>query len=257
MHFRHEGMALLLARMKSILRCHLPHVRTWHSVASVKDSTLVLTSATVTRRHSRYCCLEVRRWSTYPQLIVSVVHCKRRGVVCNPTITADLVSGSDQHEAGNSQAFAFNYHGSNGKRGRTDSHCDYLYVQLGLLWSTLTCFVTDVRSLHLPEILKPGFRATPRRLYAVLSIEDSPDNRYEMSSLDPEAYVSRPMTLWVVLLPAYRIHLTLSSLSKPSAKLNIELFAKRSHHDDILLAQTQLQVDTFDNDEDFEGLSFQ
>ena len=154
-------------------------------------------------------------------------------------------------------AFAFNYHGNNGERGRKDSHCDYLYVQFSLLWwMLLTCYVADVKILHLPEILKPGFRGTPRRLYAVLSIEDSPDISYEMSSLDPDAYKTRPMTLWAVS-PADRTHLTPSSLSKPSAKLNIKLFAKRNHHDDILLAQAQVQVDTLNGDTDSEGLSWQ
>ena len=61
--------------------------------------------------------------------------------------------------------------------------------------STMTCYLADVKSLHLPEVLKPGFRGTPRRLYAVVSIEDCPDIPYVMSSLDPEAYVTRPMTL--------------------------------------------------------------
>jgi hypothetical protein len=56
-------------------------------------------------------------------------------------------------------------------------------------------YIADVKSLHLPEILKPGlgFRGTPRRLYAVLSIEDSPN--YVMSLLDSKAYMNRPMTL--------------------------------------------------------------
>ena len=60
---------------------------------------------------------------------------------------------------------------------------------------TLTCYVADIKSLHLPEILKPGFRRTPRRLYAVVSIEDRLNIPYVMSSLDPEAYATRPMTL--------------------------------------------------------------
>jgi hypothetical protein len=64
-----------------------------------------------------------------------------------------------------------------------------------LVMTTLTSYVADVKSLHLPEILKPGFRRTPRRLYAVVSIEDSPNIPYVMSSLDPEAYATRPMTL--------------------------------------------------------------
>ena len=55
-----------------------------------------------------------------------------------------------------------------------------------------TSSVADLKGLHLPEIPKPGFRRTTRRLYAILSIEDV---SYEMSSLDPEAYVTRPMTL--------------------------------------------------------------
>ena len=112
--------------------------------------------------------------------------------------------------------------------------------------------VADVKSLHLPDILKPGFRGTLRRLYAVVSIGDS---RYEMSSLDSEAYATRPMTLWAVSPSnrSNRIHLILSSLSKPSAKLSIELFAKRSRHDDILLAQAQVQVNRFGDDEYSEG----
>ena len=57
---------------------------------------------------------------------------------------------------------------------------------------TLTSSVADIKSLQLPEIPKPGIRRRPRRLYATLSIEDV---SYEMSSLDPEAYVTRPMTL--------------------------------------------------------------
>lgn len=145
-----------------------------------------------------------------------------------------------------------NYHGNNGKRSRKNSHCNYLYVQFSLLWCTLTCNVADVKSLHLPDILKPGFRGTLRRLYAVVSIGDS---RYEMSSLDSEAYATRPMTLWAVSPSnrSNRIHLILSSLSKPSAKLSIELFAKRSRHDDILLAQAQVQVNRFGDDEYSEG----
>ena len=75
-----------------------------------------------------------------------------------------------------------------------DSYCDYLYVQFSLLGCPLTCYVADIKSLHLPVILKPGFRATPRRLYAVVSIEDCP-SIYEVSLLDPEAYMTRPMVL--------------------------------------------------------------
>ena len=52
-------------------------------------------------------------------------------------------------------------------------------------------------------------------------------------------------------------NLTPSSLSKSSADLNIKLYAKRNHHDDILLAQKQVQVDAFDDDPDSEGLSCQ
>ena len=155
--------------------------------------------------------------------------------------------------------FASKYHGLNGKRGQKNSHCDYLYVQFSLLWCTLTYSAADVKSLHLPEITKSGFlgfRRTPRRLYAVLSIEDCPNIPYVMSSLDPEVYMTRPMTLWAVS-STNRIRLTPSSLSKPSADLNIKLFAKRNHHDDILLAQTQVQVDAFDGDPDYEGLSWQ
>lgn len=126
-------------------------------------------------------------------------------------------------------------------------------VQFGLLWSSLTCYAADIKCLHLPEILKPGFRATPRRLYAVVSIEDCP-SIYEVSSLDPEAYMTPPMVLWAVL-PANQIHLTPLSLSKPSANLNIKLFAKRNHHDDTLLAEARMQVNGFANDTDSEGLS--
>jgi hypothetical protein len=59
---------------------------------------------------------------------------------------------------------------------------------------TLTSTVADLKSLHLPKIPipKPGIRRTLRRLYAVCSIEDV---SYEMSSLDPEAYMTRPLSL--------------------------------------------------------------
>ena len=65
-----------------------------------------------------------------------------------------------------SHDFASNYHGNNGKRRCKDSHCDYLYVQssnCSLSWCTLTvtCYVADVESLHLPEISKLGFPGTP------------------------------------------------------------------------------------------------
>jgi hypothetical protein len=53
------------------------------------------------------------------------------------------------------------------------------------------------------------------------------------------------------------MRLTPSSFSKPTATLNIKLYAKRNHHDDILLAQTQVQVDALDSDTDSEGLSYQ
>jgi hypothetical protein len=49
-------------------------------------------------------------------------------------------------------------------------------------------------------------------------------------------------------------HLTASSLSKPSATLSIKLFAKRNRHDDILLAEVQVQVDGLVADVDSEGV---
>jgi hypothetical protein len=53
---------------------------------------------------------------------------------------------------------------------------------------------------------------------------------------------------------ACRIHLTPSSLSKPPATLGVKLFAKRNRHDDILLAEVQVQVGGFVTDVDSEGV---
>ena len=50
---------------------------------------------------------------------------------------------------------------------------------------------------------------------------------------------------------------TPSSVSKPSAILCVKLFAEWNRHDDILLAEGQVQVpvDPFVTDEDFPGVS--
>jgi hypothetical protein len=57
-------------------------------------------------------------------------------------------------------------------------------------------FVADVKSLHLPSISKKKMLNTVQRsLYAMVSVKDCASGPYEISSLDGETYVPRPMTL--------------------------------------------------------------
>ncbi|KAJ7744551.1 WD40-repeat-containing domain protein [Mycena olivaceomarginata] len=89
--------------------------------------------------------------------------------------------------------------------------------------------ITYVNSDHLPSIMKEKMlKKNPRRLYAVLSVDDCPDIRYEIPSLDLKVGVSRQMTF----------------LAKPSATLNVQLFAKRSSHDDLFVAHAHAHLDS-------------
>ena len=101
-------------------------------------------------------------------------------------------------------------------------------------WLALRCRYYESTSTR---NLKPGisgFRGTIRRLYAVVSIEDSPNIPYVMESLEPEAYMKRPMTLWAVspanwirlikLYPAYRNLLLLSTSSSLQSGTTMKIF---------------------------------
>ncbi|KAJ7460497.1 hypothetical protein B0H11DRAFT_2198967 [Mycena galericulata] len=81
----------------------------------------------------------------------------------------------------------------------------------------LTEFIADVKNQDLPSMRKKTMLGTiPRRLYAVLSVEDV---LYEMPSLDPKAFC------------------------KPSSALEVKLLATRSRHEDLLVAHAQVQLD--------------
>ncbi|KAJ7789990.1 hypothetical protein B0H13DRAFT_2521561 [Mycena leptocephala] len=78
-----------------------------------------------------------------------------------------------------------------------------------------------VKNQDLPSMKKTGMLGTiPRRLYAVLSVEDCPGVLYEMPSLDPEAFC------------------------KPSSVLEVKILATRSKHEDLLVAYAQVQLDS-------------
>ena len=135
---------------------------------------------------------------------------------------------------------------------KDESHCDYL---INLLRCTLTllyiaiCRDQESTSTRYFEACNPC--RTQRRLYRD-AIVDSPNIPYVMFSLDQEANMKRPM---IFVSCFTRLTAAVSSLSKPSANLNIKLFTKRNRHEDMLLSQTQVQVNTFVNGTDSEGLS--
>ncbi|KAF4604555.1 hypothetical protein EYR40_003329 [Pleurotus pulmonarius] len=88
--------------------------------------------------------------------------------------------------------------------------------------------ITYVKSLHLPEILKAkafGMRKSPRPLYAVASIRESPDNKITIRSLDDPA--GAPPIMF---------------FAKQSDILEVQLFAKRSSHDDDVIAHAKVQL---------------
>ncbi|KAJ7871989.1 hypothetical protein B0H14DRAFT_3439202 [Mycena olivaceomarginata] len=86
---------------------------------------------------------------------------------------------------------------------------------------------TDVKSLHLPSISKKKMLNTVQRsLYAMVSVKDCASGPYEISSLDGETYVPRPMTF----------------LATPSSILEVKLFAQRTSHDDQLVARAESEV---------------
>ncbi|KAJ6456305.1 hypothetical protein DFH09DRAFT_1505558 [Mycena vulgaris] len=91
-----------------------------------------------------------------------------------------------------------------------------------------------LRSQDLPSIEKTTkLRTIPRRLYAILSVDDCPS--YEMPSLAPEAYVGRPMTFFC----------------KPGSALEVELWAKGSKHEDLPLAHGRVQIDSHSSGSEF------
>ncbi|KAJ7862119.1 WD40-repeat-containing domain protein [Mycena olivaceomarginata] len=96
--------------------------------------------------------------------------------------------------------------------------------------------ITYVKSQHLPSMTKKTMlRTISRRLYAILSVEDCSGVLYEISSLDPEAYMARSMTF----------------LAKPSSTLEVKLFAKRTSHNDLLVAHAEAQLDSHSGDTEF------
>ncbi|KAJ7439533.1 hypothetical protein B0H11DRAFT_1883930 [Mycena galericulata] len=98
-------------------------------------------------------------------------------------------------------------------------------------------FVADVKSLHLPSISKKKMLNTVQRsLYAMVSVKDCASGPYEISSLDGETYVPRPMTF----------------LATPSSILEVKLFAQRTSHDDQLVARAEVKLNSFPRDAEFE-----